>query len=600
MRKTGIWRRTVFLAAFVSAGLFAGCGTSRKVSTAGSGGSPDAGATGGRTGGGGTGGGGAPGSGGQAGVGQATGGAAGSVAGAGSGGASGTVGADGGSPDGGGTGGVGAGAGGAGHGGGGGKTMVVEPYFHAGTRLKPRVFRAAGLEVLDAGLETYWYDVKTGDQCMFRVGADGIERCFPAVTLAEDDQQELSYLDAACTRPAIRGAVPSCDGTTPQHLTFQPASGCNLQTYRYGTAKASNTPLYGKGGGSCRRLPAPTEALPVIPLEEVPADTFVAMKRVSRPRHPRMNAWVREGEDGSSEIIGFSDPARDAPCFAVGLVISPPHLCVPAWAEAGGAFSDAACTQRVGFDPAPRCSARTATVLLERTAIADSCPAAQSIKLWQSAGVHSTQVFDDTSNGGCQLRSPERVEFPVQGEPIDLASLPRLDVILVGDGPLKLAFYGFDGTPFLPATTGRAESTIAPGPFLDVARGEPCVPRLFADGAWRCVPSSFQAVMDFNLYYESMDCTGARAHIPSGYCEDAKRLPRGVVVETLKSVQCQVPIVDTLELEGQSTSTWASMHPLNTLPCESRVLPEGMKLLKVKGSLNPAELFVPMERVSKE
>jgi hypothetical protein len=523
----------------------------------------------------------AVGSGGQAGTSQIMGGTGGSLGGATNGGSGGV----------GGIGGVNAGS--SGH---------VEPYFHPGTRLKPRVFRAGDLEVIDVDTDvvdgidpgSQWYDVMTGDRCLFRVGADGIERCLPGslVFQEESEASPLSYLDAACMRPALRGPLPTCEG--PHYVTVQPLSGCNYGTYRIGAARASNTVLYGNTGGSCRRIPASTGAGDVFPLEEVPPETFVAVKRVSRPRHPQMNALVREGDDGSSEIVGFFDPARGAPCFGPGPYASP-QVCMPGWIETASNFSDASCMQQVGLSGAPRCIARTATALLERGAPPSSCPVTYPINgLWETAGVRSIPVFTKT-NGVCESGSTALVQ--TRGAPIDLASLPRLDLIEVGNGPLKLAFYGFGGMPFFPAARGG--NAPHPGPFVDVARGEHCQLNIFADGMWRCVPSSFPAVMDFHLFYDSKDCTGTPAYDPFEFGVGCRETPvRGVIVQTLYGYQCEKSILvsDTLELDAGPGAP-VMLSPRDGEGCRSTSsLSSDRYLLRPTKLLNPADVFVPMVR----
>jgi hypothetical protein len=144
-----------------------------------------------------------------------------------------------------------------------------------------------------------------------------------------------------------------------------------------------------------------------------------------------------------------------------------------------------------------------------------------------------------------------------------------------------------------------------PGPFIDVARGEPCDPHLFADGMWRCVPASFQRVMDFDFFYESEDCTGPRAYIPTpngsaAYCKYADRKPRGVFVQSLQPAVCRDYLVtDTLELDGESSATYVSHHGLSET-CRSQPFSAAFQLLKVSRQLNPNDLFVTMERKIKD
>jgi hypothetical protein len=169
----------------------------------------------------------------------------------------------------------------------------------------------------------------------------------------------------------------------------------------------------------------------------------------------------------------------------------------------------------------------------------------------------------------------------------------------VGNGPLKLPFFGFDGVPFLPAPRNM-DAVASPGPFIDVARGEPCQPRIFQDGTWRCVPSSFQSVMDFDFYYESEDCTGERAYGATTYCGDAARKPQGVIVQSLTPSVCRDYLVTgTFELGGAASAARVSHHGLSPT-CRAGSASDAQNLLKVSKELNPAEVFIAMERVVKE
>lgn len=490
-------------------------------------------------------------------------------------------------------------------GGGGAGGAALEPYFRAGTRLKPRVFRVGDLEVIDETQEGGWYDVETHDWCRFLLDADGVERCLPYASLS-DDPTQIVYLDAGCTRPAVVATTPYCDDAAgaPRYITGPPSSGCAYRTYQIGDLLPIATPLYGKAGGSCESLPAKTmyDGFGVWPLgPEVPLSTFVAVKRVSRPRHPRMNALVREGEDGSSEIIGFSDPSTGAPCSGLGLDISP-QVCVPDWLAPGDYFSDMACTQPVrvgvGDDENPGCSLRKPTVILEVASNAFVCPWTMSIGgLWKSAGVRATPVFA-ASTDGTDAECSTGVFTPTVaydlGSPIDLATIPQLDVIEVGSGPLTMAFYGFGGVPFFPAP--RKYDAPAVGRFTDVARRQPCEPFPFGDGKWRCVPPSFAESNAPSLFYESSDCTGTLAYregVPM--CSGTTRELTGIVLVTSGREGCtRQPIGATLELGGPVTQGSPISQSRSSL-CLSTTASPSMNLVEVTRQLNPDEVFVPME-----
>jgi hypothetical protein len=472
---------------------------------------------------------------------------------------------------------------------------IVEPYFRAGSRLKPRVYRAGDLEVLDTVSERSWYDVETREWCDFRVGADGIERCLPSNEFQRTESVP-TYLDAACSRRAQRGYNQYC-GSAISYFTEQPVSGCSYRAYRLGAPLPYDAPVYEERDGRCQRLPAANDSsLSVWPLEEVPPETFVAVNRVSRPHHPEMNALVREGEDGSSEIVGFSEPGREVPCFPLGLDATP-HLCVPGWVRPW-TFGDAACTERIAVDTGPRCTGRTTSVFLEAIPFDAHCAVQSITGLWESAGVRSTSVFRDSS-GICEMISTEPEEAHVQGASIDLASLPGLEVIEVGNGPLRLPFYGFGGVPFLPAWE-HFEESVSPGPFIDAASGESCAPRLFEDGTWRCVPSTFQATTEYDLYYESEDCTGQPAFLSSnlGSCLD-QPARRGVVVETLESIPCLAhPVTGMFELGEEAGPIHSLSRPQGSNTCRT-VNGEEYHAFRLN-EVNPTDLSIPMERTLKD
>lgn len=536
--------------------------------------------------------------------GDARGGSAGALTG-GSGGFSGDLGGRGGaSPVGGNAGGAGGTAGNAGGGGtgaagglggpgGAAKGVAFEPYFHAGTRLKPRAFHVGDIEMTDPG-EQGWYDAGTGNWCNFAVGADGIERCYPVASLGAGTAPDGvgTYLDAACTRPAVhRNFAARCDGLEPHHVTLVPASGCGYRTYRLGAALPSSTRLYSKTGGACRRLADDTNPEAVLPIEEVPVDTFLAVKRVSRPRHPSLNAWVREGEDGSSQIVGFVDPSRQVPCYGLGLYFDS-QACVPGWMNGAYAYADAACGEPVGVDEAPRCSARTNTVLLAGGAETVSSSPPTSLKqLWESGPVRSSSLYYVNQNGVCQAGGGDPVLVHERGAPIDLASLPQLEVLEVGRGPLTLTFYGVGGVPYLPAARVPYWDQ---GRFTDVARGKLCAPTLFKDGVWRCVPSSFAFAMDFHLYYQSTDCTGDRAYDHG--CGGAVQKPEALLVQDLKLQQCGVDVVtETVEF-GECLTKGPISNASITGTC--RIGDDGAapSMVSIGKALNPDDLFARMER----
>lgn len=107
--------------------------------------------------------------------------------------------------------------------------------------------------------------------------------------------------------------------------------------------------------------------------------------------------------------------------------------------------------------------------------------------------------------------------------------------------------------------------------------------------------------MDFNLFYESADCTGSRAHDASAYCGDPTRKPRGVIVQSLLPSVCRDYVVtQTLELDGSSSTPVASFYQGASSTCRAVMPASNLNLLKVSKTLNPEDVFVPLERTVKD
>ncbi len=135
------------------------------------------------------------------------------------------------------------------------RPRVMAPrYFRAGTRLKPRVLRGGGLEVIDPMTENPWYDTGTGDWCVFRTGEDGVERCFPDLGMNEN----TDYLDSSCKKPVFVWPNLRCDGTPFNYVSIGPYAGLGCgssTTYRLGAPLAAGTPLYSNNPiTACRRV----------------------------------------------------------------------------------------------------------------------------------------------------------------------------------------------------------------------------------------------------------------------------------------------------------------------------------------------------------
>lgn len=471
-------------------------------------------------------------------------------------------------------------AGAAGESGGLGPGATAPSYFQAGTRLKPRLLRGGGLEVLDNTAESTWYDAQTGESCLFRKGADGVERCFPPVGYND----VTVYLDAACTKPAFLGSNVRCDGTEFNYVSYGPYGGedCTSPVYRIGAPLTQSVELFSNAASSCSSAGTSDH---VRPLEEVPPETFVAVERVSRSHLPNMNAWVREGADGSWEVTAFHDPVRNAACSGLGLASST-DACIPSWIDPLDQYADSSCTRHVAYDAKDTCGgASEPAALLEPYATGDDCSVVVTFDgLWAIAAERPTELFA-VGVDGCGPSSVGNAKTYMQGAPIDLASLPRLETIQVGTGSLRLPYYGFDGVPFFPV----------PGaPFLEAASGDTCHPYAFADGVARCVPSRFRLVADFDQYYQSADCSGDLVYPWFDSCNHPA--PVGIII---RPFGCAKTVTETLEFDGTVTAGSGLFHPTPSSSCQDSgfVAREGSKWFRATKPVNPADRFIPFERL---
>jgi hypothetical protein len=488
-------------------------------------------------------------------------------------------------------------AGDAGDGGGSsGAAGALVPYFHAGSRLKPMVVSAgAGLDIIDSWPETGWFDSELDMQCFFLPDENGVERCFPFSYLGSI--AGLVHADSSCTRPVVtlRGSGP-CDRLRYEHMVVD--DSCGYRGFRVGNELPVSTPLFTRVGGACEpsSLELPSDGH-VYELDAVPAETFVGMQRRHEPRAGRLDAHVREGEDGSWQVIGFFDTARGAPCQDLSPDLVSEAKCYPPSAGWAGLFGDASCQTRVAdVMPVSQCSLETPTVIRVSRIDPDSCPTTYEFELYEIDGTEERDRYADDGAGMCTAASRPgpvgNANVYVQGSAVDVATLPTTEQLVVGGGAVQGRFLGFGGVPFFPALRGS-------GPFIDGQSGEPCRALDFVDGALRCVPNSFMQIVPVNLYYEGADCDGSRLLPWSAPCPGTPE-PSGVTI--LGSDECGVwRILETHALAGKTSAAVVSYVSSATSMCES-LDPTTVttSFFRFGEPLNPASTFPAVERVVRD
>jgi hypothetical protein len=415
-------------------------------------------------------------------------------------------------------------------------------YFEPGSRLKPRVLALDdGVDVLrDVATDSSWYDSELEFDCFFVPDETGVERCFPRQYLSRS-----TYADADCTRRVLLdGSAGTCASLRYPYVVLE-EGGCSYRGFRVGKELPQSTPLFYSDGTSCKPSPQ-SEAIPIYEVEEVPSERFVGMQRAQRPRAPGLEARVREGDDGSWQIMGYFDPVREAACSDLFIGFDPPSKCVPTHASASQ-FADSTCQTRIASVHPTACNVERPTAIIDARVDVDSCPTALSFELYEIEAIRETSAYEVDDAGACVVKSLPPRESYVQGAAIDASTLPTLETLVVGTGAVRSLFSGFGGVPYAPIAYRHTG-------LLDEAGGE-CLPFRFPDGSLRCVPTSFSHATSTALAYEDASCEGSpvAAWVARPTCPADPPLPPGVML--VDPTACELAVTELMAVVGQSTAS---------------------------------------------
>jgi hypothetical protein len=413
-------------------------------------------------------------------------------------------------------------------------------YFEPGTRLKPLVSRADDVELIEGPDHLGWFDSELDTPCWFRVVPDDVERCFPAQRVST-----ALYSDTTCTT-LVYVHYLACDDTPPGHVIFDNRTGsaCSIEAYRVGQGLPSTTELYSSATGTCERTTLPAATASIWALEPEAPEMFVEVEHTRKAWQPGLDAEIREGADGSFEVTALFDLARDEPCRPLGPNVVP-SVCIPHFRSWSGGYGDAACARRL-IPGADLCIAWRPTASFTLKAIPDSCPSTATFELSKLGESVETPIYADDGSGACVVANPELVQGFLEGDPIDPDSLPSVDIVEVGSGPVRARYFGAGDRPLFPDRNGAS-------PFFVAASGEACGPYPFDDGVRRCIPESFAFVRRSQLFFADASCAGERLfRFEPGDCTADTPEPRGLVIRNDDA--CNPVIAETLGLAGTSTA----------------------------------------------
>jgi hypothetical protein len=470
-----------------------------------------------------------------------------------------------------------------------GSAGEVVPYFEPGSRLKPRVLVLDdGPDIIEGGMRaSRWQDSELGFDCHFLLDEEGQERCFPFESLT----REL-YSDTDCTRPVLaQGSLHPCSDPGVRYVAG-PVGFCAFRGFQVGPELPSSTPLFTSFDGTC--TPVSGVNGPIHELEPTPSDAFVGMRQTKRTRAPDLDAHVREGDDGSWEIIGYFDAARDASCFEPPFDWSPRSPCIPSFVSSTG-FADDACDLPLADASLRTCNVEQPTAVLADHADKDACPLALSFELYEIDDVREASSYGLDGSETCVASTSEPAEAYVSGRSIDVSTLPVLDALVGGRGEVRALFSGFGGIPYVPIWRGS-------GPLIHES-GDSCVPYEWTDGTVRCVSTSSAASARSAFRYEEASCGGAPvvAWVARPTCPVDPPLPP-VVVLLDQSSDCarEVVFAEAMTVSGKTTPSTLFAKDATTGACgPAEAVSPTVTYLRLGEELGPT-VFPELERTLRQ
>jgi hypothetical protein len=315
------------------------------------------------------------------------------------------------------------------------------------------------------------------------------------------------------------------------------------------------------------------------------------MQRVSRPYADGLDEWVREGDDGSWEVVAFYDQARSVPCASFPPGYEPAMRCLPSFNDATSSFADEACETPAAEIGECEETTPAALGLAERSG--DACSSTTTYRFFEIADEGEMPTFAKDLDGSCVAYDTTPVRTRTAGAPIPAESFPALEIVEAGTARIHGKFYASEGKPMLPVQH-------FPGPWLDSTTGQACTPERFADGSIRCVtyaglsPDATTA-QSIDVFYTSDSCSGERL-VPwgTGTCLVDLATPERAVVPATDA--CEAAGMEAVAVTGTVTPSSVYRTDDETGGCVpvDPVTLGAATYLVLGDTLDPATLFAEM------
>ena len=206
----------------------------------------------------------------------------------------------------------------------------------AGTRLALYGF------VLEDGTEQVypydWFDRGRGEQCVLEQWSDGATYCTPFST-------RVVYSDASCTAEVARMSPVVTVPVDYVRVLFTTASGSLLSRLRVlGDPVAVTGSYYTFEDGFCTSHVIDDGAtFRAITDQELTADAFVRVRRLTDEGDARFVGVREVGDDGMVVPIGFHDRELGIDCTAAGFANTDTAQCAPLNPAPASYYTDATC-----------------------------------------------------------------------------------------------------------------------------------------------------------------------------------------------------------------------------------------------------------------
>lgn len=356
----------------------------------------------------------------------------------------------------------------------GGNTMVQGPVetSRSGTRLARRFLESSG----GGRFFIDFWDQDLDVACAFREAADGSQRCLVHPRFTGD----VYYFSDTCS-----DALLSSEATCGAEWGEESDTGAIYRKTEQTVSVPGDNLGYYRGSGTCNAVYVSSDA-EYFETELVPAGAFLRGQFQTVEREDGFGVRLIEGDDGSQVYVDVVHSDEGYTC-----AFDDQGYCLPANGYEPDArhYEDAACSNPIhGFD-------HSNVYLIGVVPWYNRCA---SMEYFEPVPAEApTTAYYRNAAGDCVSTTSTGYNYFTEGAQILRSELPRAEVELLGDGPLRARrFVDSAGEPLTEVVD-----------FWDTTTDQPCTPFEKTEGGYVCIPKNYASI-DANEHLDS-NCTDA-------------------------------------------------------------------------------------------